>query len=144
MIPDYKKKGSRNKFICRIAELKVELLKAQGQEMPNSATSLLHEEIQLGIVDRGHDINANSTDLGRLLCVNSDALEPMTLPKDTIHIFKDGDQYCAVRTGFLNLQESLAGFGETHTRAAHNLMYKEEDMVLSAGSKEEMKFLPDE
>ncbi len=33
--------------------------------------------------------------------------------QEKIRIFKDGNQWCAVAPGFINLQESPAGFGDT-------------------------------
>lgn len=37
-------------------------------------------------------------------------------------VFKDGDMFCAVHPDFINLQESLAGFGETAELARKNLL----------------------
>ena len=37
----------------------------------------------------------------------------MKFPSDEeIRIFKDGDSWCATRLSFINLQESLSGFGD--------------------------------
>ena len=36
-------------------------------------------------------------------------------------IFLDGDQWCAVTEDFVNLAESLAGFGDTPVEALENL-----------------------
>lgn len=36
-------------------------------------------------------------------------------------IFKDGDSWCAVGPGFIDLQESLAGFGDTKAEALAEL-----------------------
>lgn len=35
----------------------------------------------------------------------------------TVRVFLDGNQYCAVRPDFVNLQESPAGFGTTKEQA---------------------------
>ena len=42
-----------------------------------------------------------------------------------IRIFLDGDKWCAVRGDFINLQESIAGFGETPTIAFERMRLKE-------------------
>lgn len=39
----------------------------------------------------------------------------------TTRVFRDGNQYCAVYPGFINLQESLAGFGDTPELARQEL-----------------------
>lgn len=46
-----------------------------------------------------------------------------------ISIYMDGDMWCAVRSDFINLQESLAGFGETPTLALEKLL-KEEKLII--------------
>jgi hypothetical protein len=38
-----------------------------------------------------------------------------------IRVFKDGSAWCAVLPGFVNLQESVAGFGDTAGEAVHAL-----------------------
>jgi hypothetical protein len=38
-----------------------------------------------------------------------------------VRYFKDGDQWCAVRKGFVNLQESPAGFGSSQGDALADL-----------------------
>ncbi len=38
-----------------------------------------------------------------------------------LRLFKDGDQWCCTYPDFVNLQESLAGFGETAFEAMANL-----------------------
>ena len=38
-----------------------------------------------------------------------------------VRVFKDGNAWCAVRPGFVNLQESTAGFGDTKDEALKNL-----------------------
>jgi len=43
----------------------------------------------------------------------------------TIRVFKDGDMFCAVRPEFINLQESLAGFGKTKKEAEKSLLDSE-------------------
>ena len=40
----------------------------------------------------------------------------------TINFKKDGDMWCATREDFINLKESLAGFGETKNKAARLLV----------------------
>lgn len=44
---------------------------------------------------------------------------------ETIIIQKDGDMWCAIRNSFINLQESLAGFGNTVEEALTNLLKEE-------------------
>jgi len=44
---------------------------------------------------------------------------------ETITIQKDGNMWCATRSSFLNLQESLAGFGNTVEEALSNLLKEE-------------------
>lgn len=44
---------------------------------------------------------------------------------DGISLYLDGDQWCAVRSGFMNLQESPAGFGRTQKIAVKEL-FKDE------------------
>jgi hypothetical protein len=39
----------------------------------------------------------------------------------TTRVFKDGDMWCAVKPDFINLQESVAGFGETPEKAREEL-----------------------
>lgn len=39
----------------------------------------------------------------------------------TVRVFMDGNQFCAVKPDFDNLQESPAGFGETKEEAIQNL-----------------------
>jgi hypothetical protein len=41
-------------------------------------------------------------------------------------VFKDGDQWCAVYSGFVNLQESPAGFGNTPEEARRALELERE------------------
>ena len=41
--------------------------------------------------------------------------------RDEYRIFKDGSAWCATRGGFVNLQESPAGFGETPSDALNEL-----------------------
>jgi len=41
---------------------------------------------------------------------------------DGVRIFRDGDQWCAVYPDFVNLQESLAGFGDTPAAARKALL----------------------
>lgn len=43
---------------------------------------------------------------------------------EPINVFKDGDQWCAVHSDFKNLQESIAGFGNTPHDAVINLNLK--------------------
>jgi len=42
-------------------------------------------------------------------------------------VFRDGDRYCAVYPDFANLQESIAGFGETPEEARANLKAEVQD-----------------
>lgn len=41
-----------------------------------------------------------------------------------VRIFMDGDQWCAVRPDFVNLQESPAGFGSTREAAISGLTHQ--------------------
>jgi hypothetical protein len=41
--------------------------------------------------------------------------------------FQDGNQQCAVRPDFINLQESLAGFGDTNAKALEALEASERE-----------------
>lgn len=43
-------------------------------------------------------------------------------PDEDYRIFKDGDQWCCVGPGFINLQESPAGFGPTPQTAVEDLL----------------------
>lgn len=43
------------------------------------------------------------------------------IPHDAVCIFKDGNQWCAVFGDFVNLQESVAGFGPTFNDAIDDL-----------------------
>ena len=43
----------------------------------------------------------------------------------SIIIEKDGNQWCAHREDFINLQESIAGFGNTETQALAELLEEE-------------------
>ena len=38
-----------------------------------------------------------------------------------VNVFRDGDAWCATLDGFVNLQESVAGFGETPHDAVYDL-----------------------
>ena len=49
------------------------------------------------------------------------------IPADAICVFRDGDQWCAVRADFINLQESDAGFGPTVADAIAALDRRERD-----------------
>ncbi len=40
---------------------------------------------------------------------------------EEVRIYLDGDKWCAVRSDFINLQESLAGFGDTPSEARKEL-----------------------
>lgn len=44
-------------------------------------------------------------------------------------VFKDGDAWCATGAGFVNLQESLAGFGDSPTAALSELVGYSEEVV---------------
>lgn len=41
-----------------------------------------------------------------------------------IQVYKDGSSWCAVGSGFTNLQESPAGFGNTPQEAVNDLLIK--------------------
>ena len=43
------------------------------------------------------------------------------MEKENINYFLDGNMWCAVRDDFINLQESVAGFGETQELARKEL-----------------------
>ena len=45
-------------------------------------------------------------------------------------VFKDGDAWCATGAGFVNLQESLAGFGDSPTAALSELVTNEKEAEL--------------
>jgi hypothetical protein len=55
------------------------------------------------------------------------------IPADAICFFRDGDQFCAVRGDFVNLQESNAGFGFTIAQAERELNLQEQDAGPNAG-----------
>ena len=44
---------------------------------------------------------------------------------ENIIVVMDGNSYCAYREGFINLQESTAGFGDTVQEAVENLKNNE-------------------
>ena len=44
---------------------------------------------------------------------------------ETITIQKDGNMWCAFRESFINLQESLSGFGDTAQEALNELLKEE-------------------
>ena len=54
-------------------------------------------------------------------------LPPQELPRNAMVVYLDGDQWCAVREGFINLQESPAGFGATVEGAMLALVSSEID-----------------
>ena len=41
------------------------------------------------------------------------------------YVFKDGNAFCAVREGFINIQESTVGFGDTPDAAIRDLLAAE-------------------
>lgn len=47
--------------------------------------------------------------------------DSLTDKDETINVFMDGDKFCATRRDFINLQESLAGFGDTEKEAIEHL-----------------------
>lgn len=52
------------------------------------------------------------------------ACSPEPTPKwwnTDVNVELDGDSWCATRDGFVNLQESIAGFGKTPNKAVENL-----------------------
>lgn len=48
------------------------------------------------------------------------------VPIDSYIFFMDGNMWCCVRPGFVNLQESIAGFGLTFKEAYDDFMTKDE------------------
>ena len=48
-----------------------------------------------------------------------------SIPKDSWIFFKDGNQWCCVRPDFIDLLESLAGFGLTFSEAYYDLTERE-------------------
>jgi hypothetical protein len=44
------------------------------------------------------------------------------IPSFAVCIFKDGDQWCAVWGDFINLQESIVGFGDSSVSAIDSLL----------------------
>lgn len=53
------------------------------------------------------------------------AANPSDPQRTTVQVFPDGNQFCAVRPGFVNLQESIAGFGDTEADAVASLINAE-------------------
>jgi hypothetical protein len=49
-----------------------------------------------------------------------------------INVYLDGNAWCAVRDGFINLQESTAGFGDSPRKAVEDLI-KNEAMEVTNG-----------
>ena len=47
-----------------------------------------------------------------------------SLPKEAVCFFRDGNKWCCVFGDFINLQESIAGFGDTFEEALENLRYQ--------------------
>ena len=47
-----------------------------------------------------------------------------------IKVYPDGNMQCAVFDNFINLQESIAGFGETREKAIIELFKKRDDILL--------------
>lgn len=45
-------------------------------------------------------------------------------------VFKDGNAWCATRDSFVNLQESLVGFGDSPTAALSELVTNEKEAEL--------------
>jgi hypothetical protein len=45
---------------------------------------------------------------------------------EAIRLVRDGDMFCAFRSGFENLQESIAGFGRAQTLAERDLIQNEQ------------------
>lgn len=50
---------------------------------------------------------------------------PSNFPQDSAVFFKDGSHWCCVRPDFVNLQESIAGFGLTFKEAFDDLIERE-------------------
>lgn len=50
-----------------------------------------------------------------------------TTDQKTYSVFKDGIAWCATANGFINLQESLSGFGESPVVALGELIVAEND-----------------
>ena len=53
-------------------------------------------------------------------CVNPIKPEPKWW-NTGVQVYKDGDQWCAVKADFINLQESYAGFGDSPQTAFNEL-----------------------
>ena len=74
-------------------------------------------------------------------CDDSDAVHYAARVRCTIE--QDGNQWCAKRKDFINLQESPAGFGDTALEAmadlCHQLGYKADKMGWSAKFKDLLK-----
>lgn len=49
--------------------------------------------------------------------------------KESINILKDGDMWCARFGDFINLQESIAGFGGTYVEALSNLLLEKMKLI---------------
>jgi hypothetical protein len=50
--------------------------------------------------------------------------------KEEYRVFKDGDMWCATCPGFINIQESPVGFGETPLIAFNNIFPQEDDETI--------------
>ena len=48
------------------------------------------------------------------------------IPSESLVMYLDGNKWCCCRGNFVNLQESLAGFGETKEAAISDLWRKED------------------
>lgn len=53
------------------------------------------------------------------------AKRPSNFPQDSAVFFKDGSHWCCVRPDFINLQESITGFGLTFKEAFDDLIERE-------------------
>ncbi len=60
-----------------------------------------------------------------------------------VRISRDGNMWCAVRPSFVNLHESLAGFGETTDAAITNLIANERARRLEDADLEDPDFQDD-
>lgn len=55
------------------------------------------------------------------------------IPHHAVCIFKDGDKWCAVYGDFINLEESVAGFGKDFTEAIDELQRNTPHMHINSG-----------
>lgn len=58
---------------------------------------------------------------------------------DNLNIYLDGNMWCATRKDFTNLQESLAGFGETKIKAVEDLYAQEWQEKVDEARREQIE-----